>query len=107
MKTMPNKKVCTIYKITSVRSGKVYIGQTWRTTKERAKNGGTGYIDSPHLWNAIQLYGWVNFTTEVICMTKSQLDADYLEDFLIKKFGSNNGDIGYNIKDGGSNGKLS
>lgn len=59
--------------------------------------------------NQSHKYGPDKFVIELLATTSSQIVADYLESSYIKEYdsiSSPNG-IGYNLKDGGSNGKLS
>ena len=97
---------CTIYLLKNLLDGKVYIGQTWQTLEERF-NSGNGYRGSHHIDNAIKLYGKENFTYEILITTENQMTANWLENFWIETFQSRNSKIGYNIRGGGSIGKLS
>lgn len=47
-------------------SGKKYIGQTRTTLKERAKLNAKGYMGCTAFYNAIQKYGWENFSVEIL-----------------------------------------
>ena len=72
-----------IYGIINLVNGKIYVGQTQRTLKERIaehKHGGL-YVDK-----AIRKYGWENFRAEVIeeCTTLEELDER--ERFWIAEF---------------------
>ena len=49
-----------VYKYTSP-SGKIYIGKTKTTLKERAKNNGNGYLNCTIFFRAIQKYGFEKF----------------------------------------------
>ena len=95
----------TVYKLTAP-NGKIYIGQTSMRPEKRWKNG-RGYERSPHMYNAIKKYGWESFSKEIIATDITKEEADKLESKLIKELGSQNPDIGYNIKDGGSHGQHS
>lgn len=96
----------TIYKHTSP-SGKVYIGQTKRDVKKRWNNG-YGYASSPHFDRAIKKYGWNNIQHEIIATGLTKKEANWLEQYLISYYHSNEGQYGYNITKGGdgSNGRL-
>jgi group I intron endonuclease len=98
--------ICSIYKIVNRINGKVYIGQTWNTIKQRwfdhKKPSGKRCVK---LHRAITKYGAQNFTLELITVCGIQETADYWEKFFISKFESIN--TGYNIKEGGSHGRLS
>ena len=93
-----------VYKHTSP-SGKVYIGMTKQTAEGRWKNG-LGYQSSPHFWNAIQKYGWENFTHEVLCQELSVDDACELEKKLISEYNAMDRRFGYNERSGGQIGAV-
>jgi len=86
-----------IYRHTSP-SGKVYIGQTYKTPEERWRNG-KGYKNSTLLENTIKKYGWNNIKHEILFTNLNKISADCIEIDLIfyyKKLG-----ISLNITDGG------
>lgn len=92
-----------IYKIENKINGKVYIGQTKTSIKERlgkhfsrakSENNITG-IDA-----AIRKYGRENFTVEQLCECLDN-DLDDLERYFIDKFNSFNSHYGYNLTIGG------
>lgn len=91
----------TLYKHTNLINGKVYIGLTKNTIEERAKKDGKAYRQCTYFWNAIQKYGWNNFSHEVIadCLPKKQ--ASFYEKTLIKLYRANDRRYGYNIQKGG------
>lgn len=101
--------ICEIYEISVVIDGEIYnkfyIGQSWMGVKLRFldhrkdKKG-----DCPKLFNAMNKYGRENFYTKAILTVRTQKDADFFEDYFIKEYDSINN--GYNIKEGGSNGKM-
>lgn len=108
MNTLPeDTKVIKIYKYTSKTSGKVYIGQTQFSLEERAGKNGCNYDKCIHFWNAIQLYGWDDFVGEILCYGVGRDDANYWEKHFIYKYDATNINLGYNLKDGGANGKHS
>lgn len=91
-----------IYKITNNVNGKVYIGQTIQTIKERFyQHCATKCSDSVlnmAIHRAIKKYGKSNFTIEVI----EEVDKDFLNDrekFWIEYYNSYNN--GYNSTIGG------
>ena len=96
----------TIYKHTSP-SGKVYIGQTKQDVKKRWSNG-YGYATSPHFNRAIKKYGWNNIQHKIIAEGLTKKEANWLEQYLISYYHSNEGRYGYNITRGGdgSNGRI-
>ena len=64
-----------IYKYTSP-SGKSYIGQTRQDIKKRADWSGKGYKQSVFFYNAIEKYGFKNFTVE----TLHSIETDSLDE---------------------------
>jgi group I intron endonuclease len=100
-------EVCSIYLLYNKVNNKVYIGQTWQLPKYRFGTNGRGYIECTHLNNAIQKYGWSNFEHIILDTALSQEEADKKEDEFITLYNSRDPKLGYNIKSGGSRGKLS
>lgn len=98
--------LCIIYKLINKINGKMYIGQTWYELSIRS-NAGNGYKGCTLLWNAIKKYGWQNFRYEFITFCGTQEISNYLENFFIEKYKSNNRKYGYNLRNGGSHGKHS
>ena len=93
---------CKVYVLTNVISNKIYIGQTWEENVEDRMGGkGSGYHGSCYLFNAIQKNGVENFKYTVLEICFDQEMADYFEKYYIRTFNSQDGDIGYNIADGG------
>ena len=92
---MPKEKSHIVYKYTNKINGKIYIGQTCRTIKERAGYHGNRYKGCSKFWSAIQKYGWDNFTPEIIAEGLSSNEASKIEIYYIKKYDSVN--YGYNI----------
>lgn len=88
-----------VYKHTSP-SGKCYIGMTCQTMDRRAR-GGDGYRGCSAFYNAIQKYGWDNFTHEVLVGGLSFEEACELEQRFIRLFDSLTTGHGYNLENGG------
>ena len=88
-----------IYKHT-VPNGKVYIGLTARTARERWKNG-NGYKHNPHFTSAIEKYGWENIKHEILFENLSKEEACQKEIELIKIYNATNREFGYNQSTGG------
>jgi len=94
-----------IYKHTSMKSGKSYIGQTKRTMEVRWKEH---LLDASadryhsHFHRAIRLYGEVNWKHEILvdCIDMHD-EANALENYYIKKYDTF--ENGYNLTGGGSN----
>lgn len=91
-----------IYKITNLINGKIYIGQTTKTLKDRIlqhRNAFVSNVDN-YLYNAMHKYGWDNFKFEAIdCSAQTKYELDKLEQYYIKKYNSRID--GYNMTDGG------
>ena len=90
----------TIYKHTSP-SGKYYIGVTRQQNLNRRWMSGYGYTSCPLFNNAIQKYGWENFTHEIL---EDYVPIEKINDrecYWIKLYQSNNRNFGYNIEEGG------
>jgi group I intron endonuclease len=100
-------RICRIYLLTNKINGKVYIGQTWLSLKERAGKEGHHYKECIYLYNAIEKYGWSNFEYKILAIEFSQTNANDTEDFFIEEYNSRNTNLGYNIRGGGSTGRLS
>jgi group I intron endonuclease len=98
---------CTIYLLINIINGKVYIGQTWRSLKERFSSEGRGYAACPYLYNAIKKYGWGNFESGKLAVVSSQKEANEAEDYFINFYSSRDPKLGYNIRGGGATGQLS
>lgn len=98
---------CTIYILRNKVNDKIYIGQTWNVMEDRMGKDGGKYSNSAYLYNAIQKHGVENFYYEMLAECTTQEEADKLESEYIIKYNSKNGEIGYNLKDGGRGGKHS
>ena len=96
---MPDDRNYCVYRHTSP-SGKVYIGITGRNPVNRWDEG-RGYKQNPHFWNAIQKYGWDNFTHEILFSGLSKDEACDKEIEFIRLHRSNNPECGYNHSLGG------
>ena len=86
-----------IYKTVNLVNGKIYIGQD--------SNNNSEYLGSGLLLNrAIEKYGIENFEKNILeqCNTRDELNER--EKYWIKKLGSLDREIGYNISTGGSGG---
>ena len=81
-------------------NGKRYIGITNNTVK-RWYGKGKHYDGCPRFFNAIQKYGWDNFTHKVIERGLTLEEANERERFYIAKYKSTEKAHGYNITTGG------
>lgn len=97
-----NKVYCIYLHINKI-NGKIYVGQT-SNLKERWKGSGKNYSGCIKFFRAIKKYGWNNFIHKVIYNNLSKDEADRIEKSLIEILDTIKN--GYNIKEGGSDGKL-
>ena len=94
----------TIYKITNIKTGKVYIGKTTRSLNDRLQ----GHINSADrgdnfkLSRAIRKYGKENFIIEPIDVAYNRDELNEKEVYYIKKY--NSLEDGYNMTTGGEGG---
>lgn len=100
-----NKATFCIYLLENNINHKKYVGQTIRSPKVRWRNG-NGYIHQQVIGNAIQKYGWDNFTHTILeDNILTQEEADEREKYYIAFYNCyafNN--EGYNVAEGGHNG---
>lgn len=81
-------------------SNKRYIGQTCNPLHVRAANG-EGYKACPKFYQAIKKYGWKNFSVSILKDNLTAEEADYWEQFYIKKYSTTDDKFGYNLTYGG------
>lgn len=81
-------------------NGKRYFGQTCQKPEYRW-NDGNGYKNQTHFKRAIDKYGWENFQHTILCTVSSKENADFLEQWFIKKFRTYERQYGYNLTMGG------
>ena len=92
-----------IYMLENKINGKIYIGQTIRSIKIRFKEHQTS-SDCKAIYRAIQKYGWDAFEKDWYeCPDE---DLNFYEEMLVALLGTL-APGGYNLKEGGGNGKLS
>ena len=99
----------TIYKITNKVNGKIYIGQTCKTSNRRFKEHIylANYIHEhrnksmPYLYKAIISYGSDQFVVDEICSCLTKEDTDFMENKFIVDLDSINPKVGYNLTLGG------
>jgi len=108
-----------IYRLTNITNGKVYIGQTSSTLKDRIEqhknnpNNPNSYSYNTSLSCAIREYGWENFELYILDkflqnQEQTQKQLDECERLWIAFYNSTNRENGYNIDHGGNGkGKMS
>jgi len=97
------KRDYKVYMITNLVNGKIYIGQTCRTIKDRwgnhiwtSQNTGSKSL----LHKAIQKYGENDFNIEIIATCKTKEEINHKEIEMIQQYNSKSPN-GYNLTDGG------
>jgi len=85
-------------------SGKSYIGQTIRPIEKRFEKHQRKSSSCVAIYNAIEKYGWENFEKDWYECPDEELNKH--ERWLVNLMGTLSPD-GYNLKEGGGNGKLS
>lgn len=81
-------------------SGKKYIGITGQVPKVRWQNG-HGYERNPHMWAAIQKYGWNNIEHKILFSGLTKKAADIYEIEFIAVCQTTDRKYGYNMQKGG------
>jgi group I intron endonuclease len=98
-------KKYTVYCHTNKINGKRYVGITCEKPEKRWKNG-LGYKHNEYFYNAIQKYGWEEFSHEILFTGLTKEEAEQKEIELIAKWCLTHRDTGYNIEGGGNLGKI-
>lgn len=96
-------KIYYIYKLTDPE-GKVYIGSTMQTPKERW-DGGSGYIGQP-FYLIVKKFGWNNIQKEILEIACGKENADIKEREYISFYNSTDSNFGHNMENGGNIGKV-
>lgn len=84
---MLSKSYC-VYKHTNLINHKSYIGITCQKLSHRWGHEGHNYNHQPKFFNAIQKYGWDNFSHEVLYDNLTKEEATELEAKMIDKYKS-------------------
>lgn len=85
-------------------NGKVYVGITCCPLNNRWRKG-EGYCQQPYVYNAIKKYGWNNIIHDVLEIDLTMEEAWGAERSWITYYESDNSQYGYNIDEGGKNGR--
>lgn len=93
-----------IYTIKNKINGKIYIGQTTNSIEKRFKQHQQTSSKCVAIYNAIKFHGWENFEKDWYECPDEDLNFD--EELLVREMGTL-APYGYNLKEGGGNGKLS
>lgn len=91
-----------IYAYINQINGKIYIGQTCNSLRDRAGKNGNLYAQCKKFGRAIKKYGWKNFKPVVLLENLTRDEANLFETELIKKYDTTNDKNGYNISLGGN-----
>lgn len=106
--------MATIYKITNLQNGQIYIGKTIRPVQERWREHKRDYLtyknsekNSVPLYNAFIAHGIENFSFEVVEDNIPNEEINEKEKYYIKFYNSKTHLGGYNVIDGGDGGRVS
>ena len=97
-----------VYLVTNRLNGKRYVGQTTQPLAMRWSQHVYAAFHRPHetiLHNAVRKYGMAMFSVSQITEASDQTLLDWLEDWWITVYDTQNKACGYNRKDGGGTGK--
>ena len=84
----------TVYKLTDPE-GKIYIGCTGKTVRQRWKNGKNYSVGTP-IRTSIDEFGWENFKKEILCEKLTKEGAEKMERWFIAFYDSSDPAKGYN-----------
>lgn len=107
---IPTDRYGIIYLVTHRESGQQYVGQTIRELEERWRRGHVGGAayrrgkERTYIMNAITKHGPEAFIVETLDWAASKAELDQKERFWIAFLDTQTPE-GYNIKDGGANGR--
>lgn len=106
----PEQTYGIVYRVTNRINGKTYIGQTVHDLTIRWRDG---HLSSSRtnrsnmvIAKAINKYGVDAFEVVEIDRADSRAELDYLERYWIRFHDSMNAKHGYNLKEGGANGRM-
>ena len=106
MKTGNLEVYGVIYKIKNKINNKVYIGQTINGFDVRYKGNLEKYTHNEHLKKSLHKYGIENFDiSKIFDVAFNKNELDIKEKSWIKIYKSTDEKYGYNLDDGGANGK--
>lgn len=101
-------KIFYLYKITNIKTNKIYIGYTGNSIKKRWGdhiNNALKYKVKGKFYNAIRKYGKNSFKVEQICKCRGVKEFAWnIETYFIAKFDSTNSKNGYNTQKKGGGG---
>ena len=93
-----------IYRLTNLSNGKLYIGQTINTWKQRKRYYNTAIkskANKQRIILALRKYGWDGFSVDIIDEASTREELNTLEEYYIAKY--NTVKEGYNTTNGGDN----
>jgi len=100
-----------IYSATNLINGKKYIGQTNRELRIRIREHHCFSFhknSSDPFHKALRKYGREKFKWNILCFSNNQEELNKMEIFYIQKHKTCASDrTGYNVREGGSNGRIS
>lgn len=99
-----------IYIHTNKFNNKKYVGMT-SNIKKRWRNNGLAYRPAKNkkqlpFWNAINKYGWENFSHEIVEENLTHKEACERERYYIELYNTRDNACGYNVAEGGTGGRV-
>ena len=92
-----------VYVHTNKVNGKKYVGITkYGNNPNKRWHNGSAYQCNKHFTQAINKYGWNNFSHEILSSNLTEEEAKHFETLLIEKLDLTNPDKGYNLNSGGA-----
>ena len=95
-----------VYMYENLINHKRYIGQTCLSLSQRAGKQGIKYKNCDYFYKAILKYGWNNFSSSILASNLTLDEANKKEQYFIDLYKTQNPDLGYNLRNAGSNGAL-
>lgn len=100
-------KICGIYKIICIISGKVYIGQSVDCHRRKRDHKSSSNRIESHLYSSIRKYGWDNHKFEILCKCSTER-LNELEVYYANFYNCYDRIFGLNNREcGGNSGKIS
>ena len=101
MEVISIEKNWKVYVHINKKNGKKYVGITSKEDVNRRWSNGNGYRENPHLYAAIQKYGWDGFDHIVLITGLNSYQAKIAERILISVWKTQSPLYGYNMTSGG------
>ena len=95
------KDVWKVYVHVNKINNKRYVGITSKSNPNHRWNSGRGYKENPHMYSAIEKYGWNEFEHIILFDGLTETQAKQIECHLITSWKMQDRHYGYNMTSGG------